>query len=203
MKKMFIVLVTIVLLVGIISGCVEEKEEEETTENNAPVAMFSSEIVNKTVTFTDGSTDEDENDTLTWSWDFDGDGEEDSTEQNPEFIYDLNGVYTVTLTISDGTDTDEYSTTVIIGTPPTAGITVPEGNITVNISAQFTDSSTKGDTNITSWEWDFGDEMASTDQNPTHNYTTVGTYTVTLTVTDEDGLTDTETTEITVVEETT
>jgi PKD repeat protein len=200
MKKIIVILMSLVLLAGIISGCVEEKKKKETTTNNAPVAMFSFSKDNMNVTFTDESTDEDENDTLTWSWDFDGDGEEDSTEQNPEYTYANNGIYTITLIVSDGTDIDEYFEEITIGTPPTAGITPPEGNITVNTSAEFMDASTKGDSNITSWSWDFGDEMTSTDQNPTHNYTAVGTYTVTLTVSDDDGLTDTTTVDVTIKE---
>ena len=200
-KKLFVLLLGVVLLTGIISGCVEDKKEDETPTNNAPEAMFSFTIDNETVTFTDESTDEDENDTLTWSWDFDGDGEEDSTEQNPVYTYLTNGIYSAILIVSDGTDIDEYTEDITIGTPPTAGITAPEGNITVNTSAEFTDASIKGDSNISGWAWDFGDEMTSTDQNPTHNYTAVGTYTVTLTVTDDDGFTDTTTVEVTVVEE--
>ena len=52
----------------------------------------------------------------------------------------------------------------------------------------FTDSSTN---NPTSWQWDFGDGGTSSVQNPTHEYTTAGTYTVSLTVSNAYG-TDTE-----------
>ena len=45
---------------------------------------------------------------------------------------------------------------------------------------QFTDTST-GD--VSSWLWDFGDGETSTEQNPTHRYSSAGTYTVTLTAT--------------------
>jgi hypothetical protein len=38
-----------------------------------------------------------------------------------------------------------------------------------------------------SWRWDFGDGTTSSDRNPTHAYTSPGTYTVTLTVRDERG----------------
>ncbi|MCA1270679.1 PQQ-dependent sugar dehydrogenase [Streptomyces sp. 7G] len=42
-----------------------------------------------------------------------------------------------------------------------------------------------------SYAWDFGDGTTSTDPNPSHTYTTAGTYNPTLTVTDPEGLTGT------------
>ncbi|WP_097973199.1 PQQ-dependent sugar dehydrogenase [Streptomyces sp. gb14] len=41
------------------------------------------------------------------------------------------------------------------------------------------------------YAWDFGDGTTSTDPNPSHTYTTAGTYNPTLTVTDPEGLTGT------------
>ena len=38
-----------------------------------------------------------------------------------------------------------------------------------------------------SWNWDFGDGETSTQENPTHSYTAEGTYTVTLSATDDEG----------------
>ena len=70
----------------------------------------------------------------------------------------------------------------------------------VGQEVQFTDRSTGGGT-ITSWEWDFGDGTTSTEQNPTHTYSAAGEYTVTLTVTDDTGASDTASKTITVVEE--
>jgi len=37
------------------------------------------------------------------------------------------------------------------------------------------------------YEWDFGDETTSTKQNPTHSYSTAGTFIASLTVTDDQG----------------
>ncbi len=48
----------------------------------------------------------------------------------------------------------------------------------------FTDASSQ---TPTSWNWDFGDTGSSADQNPTHQYTVLGTYTVSLTATNLDG----------------
>lgn len=55
------------------------------------------------------------------------------------------------------------------------------------------------DGNITSWTWDFGDGSPTTNQqSPRHSYLSAGLYTVTLTVRDNEGLTDTDTTIATV-----
>ncbi|MCK4902313.1 MAG: PKD domain-containing protein [Thermoplasmatales archaeon] len=197
-KKIFVSLVSIALLVGILSGCTEE--ETPTPTNTAPEASFTSaEPVGMAVNFTDTSTDADENDTLTWAWNF-GDAVGTSIEQNPTYTYTSNGIFQVTLIVTDTEgETSTITGTVTIGTAPIAGITAPEGNITVNTSAQFTDSSTKGNENITIWSWDFGDDGTSDLQNPTHNYTAIGTYTVTLIVSDDYGLTDTITAEVNVI----
>lgn len=61
------------------------------------------------------------------------------------------------------------------------------GNITSGIvpfTVQFTDQSIG---NPSSWSWNFGDDNTSTAQNPTHTYYTVGTYNVTLTVSNVNG----------------
>ena len=69
-------------------------------------------------------------------------------------------------------------------------------NPTRNEVVHFTDLSTGG---ATSWLWDFGDGTTSNQQNPTHEYTQLGTYTVKLTVKNAAGDTDTKTREIVVV----
>lgn len=59
------------------------------------------------------------------------------------------------------------------------------------LSVSFTNQSTDSDGSITSYSWAFGDGLVSTQANPTHTYGAAGTYTVQLTVTDDDGETDT------------
>ncbi len=62
----------------------------------------------------------------------------------------------------------------------------------------FTDNSTDSDGFIVSWDWDFDDGNTSTLQNPSHSFASAGTYTVSLTVTDDGGNSDTYTANITV-----
>ena len=61
---------------------------------------------------------------------------------------------------------------------------------------EFIDRSEDPDGEVVEWEWDFGDGATSTEQNPTHTYDDPGTYTVTFTVTDDDGASVTEEREI-------
>ena len=55
-----------------------------------------------------------------------------------------------------------------------------------NDVVNFTDSSTATN-GITTWAWDFGDGTTSNAQNPTHSFTTAGSYSVELVVTGPDG----------------
>lgn len=59
------------------------------------------------------------------------------------------------------------------------------------LTCGFIDESSDSDGNIVSWDWDFGDGTTSTERHPNRYYTSSGTYTVQLTVTDDDHATDT------------
>ena len=71
---------------------------------------------------------------------------------------------------------------------PIADFSANKTNAAINETITFTDGSAF---NPTSWHWDFGDGETSTEQNPTHAYAEAGTYTVQLTVENENG-SDTE-----------
>ncbi|MBK8610904.1 MAG: PKD domain-containing protein [Chitinophagaceae bacterium] len=134
-----------------------------------------------------------------WTWDF-GDGPPTSPLQNPSHVYAAAGIYNVTLTVT----TDKgcvsnpiASIPVTISDRPLAGFSTPEGCLS-DTYAQFLDTSKVAVGTITGWLWDFGDPFAtipnpntSTLQNPTHSYTAVGPYTVTLVVTTNNGCKDT------------
>jgi serine protease len=71
--------------------------------------------------------------------------------------------------------------------PPVAAFAGTPTSGEVPLVVNFTDQSTG---QMTSWDWDFGDGGTSTDQNPVYEYTSQGTYTVTLTVTGPGGSDD-------------
>ena len=86
-------------------------------------------------------------------------------------------------------------------TTHTAGNASPSADFTfevLGLEVAFSDASVDPDGQIASWEWDFGDGNTSTVQNPSHQYLDSGTYSVTLTVTDDLGAKDTTTAEVTV-----
>ncbi|KAA3615123.1 MAG: PKD domain-containing protein [Calditrichaeota bacterium] len=59
------------------------------------------------VNFTDLTVTGIDNPATSWSWDFNNDGVEDASNQNPAWIYDSVGTYSVKLIISDGSETKE------------------------------------------------------------------------------------------------
>lgn len=140
-----------------------------------------------TVQFTDASTPGSSSITGR-SWDF-GDGTAVSTATNPSHTYTTNGSYTVSLTVTNsvGPDTETKPAYIVVQpapVPPTAQFSGTPTDGHVPLTVQFTDQSAPGSAPITSRSWNFGDGTAvSTATNPSHVYTTAGSYTVSLTVT--------------------
>ncbi len=84
--------------------------------------------------------------------------------------------------------------------PPIADFTFTPSNPKTYETIQFIDESRDQDGNITAYHWDFGDGNTSNEQNPTHTYTSNGTFHVTLQVTDDKGATDEKTRNIMVIQ---
>jgi len=68
--------------------------------------------------------------------------------------------------------------------PPVADFDADPDSGYAPLTVQFTDNSQN---NVNAWFWEFGDGATSTEQNPMHTYQEIGTYTVTLTVTNDCG----------------
>lgn len=155
----------------------------------APVAQFlvgpdTNPDVSATAPFALMFTDQSAGSPTSWLWNF-GDGNI-SSERNPSHTYSTLGDFTVSLLVTNaaGSNTATVTHAVQVGEPTIANFTYttptrPTSD-TSPFSVTFTDTTTKLPT---SWLWDFGDGATSTQQNPTHTYTSWGRFTVTLTAT--------------------
>ena len=159
---------------------------------SSPLADFNASITHGEaplpVQFTDISSDDAPTE---WAWDF-GDGTLNGTEKDPEHTYINPGLYTVTLTATNrfGSGTEQKVQYINVTTPaaPVADFSGSPTSGPAPLTVAFTDNSTG---NITSRSWNFGDSGNSSLVDPSHTYTTAGTYTVNLTVTGPGG-SDTE-----------
>lgn len=152
-------------------------------------------VFNNSSTGTQGST--------TFSWNF-GDGNT-STDENPSHQYAAGGVYTTTLTVSNGPAcTSSSSETVTVMDIPNASISGDDGDgdainclLPGDPTTQEDVIFSNGTTGGVSYTWDFGDgsplyTTAST-ADFTHTYTSFGTYTVSMTAEHANGCTVTTT----------
>lgn len=114
------------------------------------------------VAFTDGTGGSPNS----WSWNF-GDGGT-STLQNPNHTYANAGTYNVCLISTNPCGSDTFCQSLIVCNVPVANF----GFTTSGLSATFNNTSTNG----TTYFWNFGDGVNSTQQNPTHGYAAAGTY---------------------------
>lgn len=125
-------------------------------------------------------------------WTF-GDGTT-STSTNPSHTYAAAGNYNVTLiaqTANGCNDTIVQPISLVASLPTASFSSVP---VCVGSTTAFQDNSTSA----AFWQWNFGDGASSTTANPSHIYATAGTYSVTLSVTNAGGCTDSVTQQVTV-----
>lgn len=149
----------------------------------APVASFTasatSGVAPLVVTFNSTSTGNISS--LLWSF---GDGNSASSATVSK-TYGTPGTYVVTLTASGSSGSSTTSKTVTVSAAMVADFTASVTSGMAPLTVNFTDASQGG---ITGWNWSFGDGTPnSTAQNPSHSYTTTGTYTVSLTVSGPNG----------------
>lgn len=115
----------------------------------------------------------------------------------PAHAFAANGTYDVTLTVHDdqGAIASTTQSVVVFDEPPTAA---------ASASCQFQyctfdgTASSDPDGAVANWAWDFGDGSVGGGSSAEHTFAADGTYTITLTVSDDDGISNTTTLDVTV-----
>ena len=138
---------------------------------------------------------------MTRHWDF-GDGAA-SSQRNPTHSYGTPGGYQVKLTVTDDDGAKDTRARTAepkaAPPPPSPPNKPPHADFQVHChdgACAFEDRSKDDDGTIVSWSWSFGDGDTSGERNPVHTYPGKGHYDASLTVTDNDGASNTKTSRI-------
>ncbi len=182
--------------------------------NEPPTARFTFEPaparVNEWVTFDASGSHDPDGEIVRYEWDWNSDGTFTASTTDPVTGHRFTsaGAHQVTLRVTDNDGaTGETTQTVVVeaGSPPVASFTVAlhieylglvlrRREVTFDASDSY-----DPDGEIVRYAWDFGDGNTAEGRIVTHTYPEAGTYTVRLTVTDDDGMTDTTEQEVQVV----
>ncbi|MDH5545058.1 MAG: PKD domain-containing protein [Gammaproteobacteria bacterium] len=162
-------------------------------ENQAPVAVIdapSRGAANIPIHFSASSSHDPDLQTLTYSWDF-GDGQSLSLE-NPSHEFSSTGLFTVTLTVSDGalTDSVQHQIEIVTNTQPVADPGGPYQEYVGNSITFDGSGSFDADGDALTYVWGFGDGNSANGIAPTHTYANKGSYNLSLLV--NDGLSDSQ-----------
>lgn len=175
------------------SGTDTESKLNYITITDPPVAGFTASptmaLVGQNVTFTNGT--DGGTPSYSYEWDFNNDGTVDSNDKDPSHAYANPGSYTVTLAVTDsgtpaGTDTETKSNYITVFADLAADFTAVPTTVSLGQAVVFTATATGGVNDLT-YRWDFdnnGTMESLTGANPSYTYTTEGTKSVKLVVTD-------------------
>jgi chitodextrinase len=175
-----------------------------TVRNRPPVAVAGSDVVvlMGETAYLDGSASYDpDGDPLTYRWSFlnkppdSGAVLSDSRSAHCSFVADIWGEYMIRLIVNDGMlDSQPDDVRVQVRAYPVALFTFSPASGLIPLEVSFDASASYDpDGTIVSYQWDFGDGTTGQGVGPRHTYTAVGWYQIVLKVTDNDGLSDTET----------
>jgi len=159
-------------------------------------------VVPFTVEFDGGASADPDDDIIEYEWDFDQDGITDETGDLTEYTFDTVGTYEVMLTVTDsiGNQAETIMEVEVSEQGVIARLEISESNGEVPLTVQFdASSSSYNEGNIVSYEYDFGDGNSHVGgSSVTYKYTSVGTFSASVTVLGDDGEQDTSEVQIVV-----
>ena len=182
------------------SGNSNEEHLYPSGTNQAPTASITATPTSGdaplSVSFNASGSSDPDGSIVSYDWDF-GDGTT-GTGVTPGHTYNNSGNYTASVAVTDDDGaTDSASTLIKVTTPPipnqapTASFTAApsSGDAPLDVTLDASGSNDP-DGGIVSYSWNFGDGTNGAGLTPGHTYNNSGNYTVSLTVTDDDGATD-------------
>jgi len=167
------------LIVGSNLGCYDTLTQTVSVyENPSAWFGFSKACSNQPIQFTDSSSSS-IGQVTTWEWNF---STGISNNQNPTYSFPSDFAYGVTLVASTQYGcSDTITRYVIVNKTPDFTITSPDHCLGNNVQLQYNPAPGSSPNNV--FFWDFGDNTASFQPNPSHLYLTEGDYAVNLQVT--------------------
>jgi PKD repeat protein len=165
------------------------------TDNDGAISTATAEVIVNPAGDMDGDGDVDKNDIRALS-------QAIRRGDQLDLAFDINGDGVVnSRDVRAMSSICSYERCSSIAPPPEAPTAVASGSDSVEQFQSVAFSSAGSNDNygrIVSYAWDFGDGASSTQANPTHTFEQVGSFNVTLTVTDNDGMTAIDTIDLNV-----
>ncbi|MEA3476917.1 MAG: PKD domain-containing protein [Bacteroidota bacterium] len=176
---------TVTLTVIDIDSCTNTTSQVVEIESS-PIADFNNTpgCQGEAVEFTDLSSENGGSTIVLWYWEFDdpSSGSNTSTQQNPTHLFSSNGTYNVILVVHNVVGcADTLVKAVEVYELPPVDFTMDTDTVCVENEITFTSQAATAST----FDWDFGDGGTSILRDPVYVYMSPGTYTVTLTVVDD------------------
>jgi PKD repeat protein len=196
MKRKLAAIAVLLVLPTLLSGCVLNDILNDVV-NREPRAVIDAKPAQGAaplaVNFDAHYSHDDDGSILEYRWDL-GDPADTGSKLESAITHEFRtpGTYIVKLTVTDneGAMSDQQLAVVVTDPPPVAEATVNDASPHPGDEVQF-DGSASRDAfgEIVRYHWEFGDATTASTAKASHAYTNGGTYVVTLTVTDNTGLT--------------
>lgn len=165
--------------------------------NVLPTATFAASVNGLQVAVDAAGSSDSDGAVASYDWDF-GDGTT-GTGLTSSRTYTTGGPKTITLKVTDNeggfTTTSQQVTAIAPNQAPVAAFTSSSNGLTVSVNGS---TSSDPDGTVAGYSWNFGDGATASGATASHPYGAAGSYTVTLTVTDNSGATNTKTGQVTV-----